>query len=51
MVASTTGLDSFHKHGAARYGIEDFAKHLRKTHKYKQEAKYDLLLRSPAYVH
>ena len=48
--ARSNGLDSLHKHDAARCGTEDFARHLRKTHKYKQQGKYDLLLTSPAHV-
>ena len=50
VVASTTGLDSRHKHGAARCGTENFPKHQRKTHKYKQQTKHNLFLTFPAHV-
>ena len=48
--SSSNGLDSRHKHGAARCRAEDFARHLRETHNYKQQGKYDLLFTSPARV-
>ena len=48
--SSSNGLESHHKHCAARCRTEDSGRHLRKTHKYKQQGKYDLLLTSPARV-
>ena len=38
--SSSNGLKSHHKHGADRCGTEDFGRHLRRTHKYKQQGKF-----------
>ena len=52
MCARTTGFVSHHRHRYTEVDTElkTFAKHLRKTHMYKQQAKHYLILRLPVLV-